>query len=242
MNKLTKINCLVVDDEPLAREVVLNYIERIDALECMGSCANALEAFNLLATQAIDLIFLDIQMPEISGIDFLKELNPAPQVIFTTSYSEFAVEAFSLEATDYLLKPIEFSRFLKAVNKVFKQLALPAPPALEAEPASDLQEAFIYLKVERQMQKVFLKDILYIESLRNHIRVKTTEREIVAYKSLSAIEETLPTRKFLRVHRSFIVGLDFVEAFSPSNIQLKGSQIPVGRYYKDTVKKVLGYR
>ncbi|OJJ23930.1 DNA-binding response regulator [marine bacterium AO1-C] len=242
MNTPAKITCLVVDDEPLAREVVLNYVTRIDALECVGSCANALEAFNLLSKHSVDLIFLDIQMPEVSGIDFLRELNPSPQVIFTTSYSEFAVEAFNLEATDYLLKPIEFSRFLKAVNKVFKQLALPVPPLPEVEQTTDHQEAFIYLKVERQMQKIFLKDIVFIESLRNHIRVKTIEREIVAYKSLSAIEETLPTKKFLRVHRSFIVGLDFIETFSPSVVQVKGQQIPVGRYYKPTVKKVLGYR
>ena len=235
------INCLIVDDEPLAREVVLNYITRIEALHCVGSCANALEAFNLLSKQAVDLIFLDIHMPEISGIDFLKELNPAPQVVFTTSYSEFAVDAFSLEATDYLLKPIEFSRFLKAVNKVFKQLALPAPSLLVEAQTTDEQAAFIYLKVERQMQKVFLKDILFIESLRNYIRVKTRDREMVAYKSLSAIEETLPTKKFLRVHRSFIVGLDFIEAFSSTTVQVRGHQVPVGRYYKPTVKKVLDY-
>lgn len=236
-----KITCIIIDDEPLAREVIATYIARIDHLECVGSCVDALEAFNLLAYQHIDLIFLDIQMPELNGIDFLKELTPTPRVIFTTSYSEYAVEAFHLEAIDYLLKPIEFSRFLKAVNKVFKQFswAQQIPASIPKE--NSHETAFIYLKVEKQMQKVFLKDILYIESLRNLIKITTTDREILAYKSISAIEEILPIKKFLRVHRSFIVGLDFIDAFSPNEVNIKGCKIPVGRHYKERVKTVLGY-
>ncbi|MEW7290364.1 LytR/AlgR family response regulator transcription factor [Aquimarina sp. 2304DJ70-9] len=241
MTPRDKITCIIVDDEPLARDIIENYISRIDNLELIASCGDAVEAFNLIAKQNIDLLFLDIQMPEITGIDFLKELNPTPKVIFTTAYSDYAVDAFNLEAIDYLLKPIAFSRFMKSVHKVFKELNPidTLPPKNDQE--TGYQDAFIYLKVEKKMLKIFLKDIQYIESLRNYIKIKTIDREVTALKSISSIEDILPTKKFLRVHRSFIVAIDFVDAFSPSEIEIKGIKIPVGRNYKETVKEILGY-
>ncbi len=236
-----KITCIIVDDEPLARDIIENYVSRIDNLELIASCGDAVEAFNLIAKQNIDLIFLDIQMPEVTGIDFLKELTSPPKVIFTTAYSEYAVDAFNLEAIDYLLKPIAFSRFLKSIHKAFKQLTpIDALPSNNDQETS-YQDAFIYLKVEKKMQKVFLKDIQYIESLRNYIKIKTIDREITALKSISSIEDMLPAKKFLRVHRSFIIAIDFVNAFSPSEIDIKGMKIPVGRNYKEVVKETLGY-
>ncbi len=243
MKDKSKITCIIVDDEPLARDVIETFISRIDGLELIGTCADALEAFNLISKKDIDLVFLDINMPEITGIDFLKDLNPSPKVIFTTAYSNHAVDAFNLEAVDYLLKPIEFSRFLKAVNKVFKELIPIHQKNSKTKPQSysSYQETFLYLKVEKKMQKVFLKDIQYIESLRNYIKIKMVDRELIAYKSISKIEETLPGKKFLRVHRSFIVGIDFIDSFSPSEIDIKGVKIPVGRNYKETVKDILGY-
>ncbi|GAA0719679.1 LytTR family DNA-binding domain-containing protein [Aquimarina litoralis] len=241
-----KIKCLIVDDEPLAREIIENYIARIDQLELVKSCANALEAFHSITNSDIDLIFLDIQMPNLTGIDFLKDIQPIPNVIFTTAYSDYAVDAFNLEAIDYLLKPIEFSRFLKAINKVLKlsKKDTTKTNTFETNNAnilSDYNTTFIYLKVEKQMQKIFLKDILYIESLKNYIKVKTLEREIIAYKSISHMESILPVSKFLRVHRSFIIAIDHINSFSTSEIELRGLKIPVGRNYKSIVKETLGY-
>ncbi|WP_298540793.1 LytTR family DNA-binding domain-containing protein [uncultured Aquimarina sp.] len=240
----TKIKCLIVDDEPLAREIIETYISRIDHLELIASCANALEAFNIIADKKIDLIFLDIQMPDLTGIDFLKDLSPSPKVIFTTAYSDYAVDAFNLEAIDYLLKPIEFSRFLKSVNKVLK-LSKATSTLLESssntEEEANYQDIFIYLKVEKKMQKIFLKNILFIESLKNYIKIKTSDREIIAYKSISSIENVLPSARFLRVHRSFIIGIDHIDSFSTTEIELKGIKIPVGRNYKTSVKEKLGY-
>ncbi len=242
MQDKSRITCIIVDDEPLARDIIETFVSRIDDLELIGSCSDALDAFNLISKKNVDLVFLDINMPEITGIDFLKDLTPSPKVIFTTAYSNYAVDAFNLEAVDYLLKPIEFSRFLKAVNKAFKEL-IPSHQKISniEHESSSYIETFIYLKVEKKMQKVFLKDIQYIESLRNYIKIKTADRELIAYKSISKIEETLPAKKFLRVHRSFIVGIDFIDSFSPSEIEIKGVKIPVGRYYKEIVKDALGY-
>ncbi|WP_405206926.1 LytR/AlgR family response regulator transcription factor [Aquimarina sp. LLG6339-5] len=239
----TKIKCLIVDDEPLAREIIENYISRINHLEHIASCANALEAFNIITDKHIDLIFLDIQMPEVTGIDFLKDLTPSTQVIFTTAYSDYAVDAFNLEAIDYLLKPIEFSRFLKSINKVLKRLdsTNSIPSTINNTEEVDYQDVFIYLKVEKKMQKIFLKDIFYIESLKNYIKIKTSEREIIAYKGISSIENTLPSKKFLRVHRSFIIAIDKIDAFSTTEIEIKGIKIPVGRNYRESVKEILGY-
>ena len=229
-----KIKCLIVDDEPLAREIIENYIARIDQLELVKSCANALEAFHSITNSDIDLIFLDIQMPNLTGIDFLKDIQPTPNVIFTTAYSDYAVDAFNLEAIDYLLKPIEFSRFLKAINKILKLSKNDTTQTNISEThnpngSSDYNTTFIYLKVEKQMQKIFLKDILYIESLKNYIKVKTLEREVIAYKSISHMESILPTSKFLRVHRSFMIAIDHIDSFSTSEIELKGLKIPVGK-------------
>ncbi len=242
MKGKSNISCIIIDDEPLARDIIKNYISRIDNLELIASCSNALEAFNLITKKPVDLIFLDIQMPEITGIEFLKELQPTQKVIFTTAYSEYAVDAFNLEAVDYLLKPIEFSRFLKSINKVFRLTSNTKEEVLvSTNTKSDTSDSFLYLKVEKTMQKVFLKDIYYIESLRNYIKIKTSDREIMALKSISSIESLLPTKKFLRVHRSFIIAIDYINSFSPSEINIKGTKIPIGRNYKDMVKKVLGY-
>ncbi|MFD2564746.1 LytR/AlgR family response regulator transcription factor [Aquimarina rubra] len=239
-----KIKCIVVDDEPLAREIIETYIARVDQLELISSCANALEAFNIIAKDKVDLIFLDIQMPELTGIDFLKDLTPSPKVIFTTAYSDYAVDAFNLEAVDYLLKPIEFSRFLKSIHKFLKLSTVTSTPLTslsDHNEEANYQDIFMYLKVEKKMQKIFLKDILFIESLKNYIKVKTMDREIIAYKSISSIESLLPDSRFLRVHRSFIVGIDYINSFSTTEIELKGIKIPVGRNYKESVKDTLGY-
>ncbi len=230
-----KIRCLIVDDEPLALDVIENYIHRLDSLELAGRCSNAIEAFNRLQSEQIDLLFLDIQMPKLTGTEFLKSVQNPPRVIFTTAYREYALEGYELDAVDYLLKPVSFERFLRAVNKVIS--IGKTTPVTMTQPGSggstSFQEPFIYLKADKRMVKILLKNILYIESLKDYIRVKTTgQREVVAYQKISYLEEKLPEDRFLRIHRSFIVAKDKVEAFSATQVEITGQEIPIGRNYK----------
>lgn len=237
---------MIVDDEPLALDVLETFIQRLDNLELVCRCNNAVEAYSCLQQEHIDLVFLDIQMPKLTGIDFLKSLVHPPKVIFTTAYRDYALEGYELNVVDYLLKPIAFERFLKAVSKVTPQeYALPVPASLPvAAPAAnqsgpDYREAFIFLKADKKMVKVMLHDILYIESLKDYIRVKMETKEIISYQKISFLEEKLPTDKFLRIHRSFIVALDKIQAFSASAVDIGKSEIPIGRFYKNEVLQVL---
>ncbi|MFD2514451.1 LytR/AlgR family response regulator transcription factor [Pontibacter locisalis] len=240
-----KLRCMIVDDEPLALDVLETFIQRLDNLELVCRCNNAVEAYNCLQEEHIDLLFLDIQMPKLTGIDFLKSLAHPPKVIFTTAYRDYALEGFELNAVDYLLKPIAFERFLKAVSKVSTGESKPVAAAIAtspvqiSEPALNYKEAFIYLKADKKMVKVMLSDILYIESLKDYIRVKTDTKEIISYQKISFLEEKLPANKFLRIHRSFIVALDKIQAFSATAVDIGKTEIPIGRFYKNEVLQVL---
>jgi DNA-binding LytR/AlgR family response regulator len=237
-----KLRCMIVDDEPLALDVLETFVERLDNLELVCRCSNAVEAYNCLQNEHIDLMFLDIQMPKLTGIDFLKSLPNPPRVIFTTAYRDYALDSYELNAVDYLLKPIAFDRFLKAVAKVTpaEPKGITAIPAAAAQHEPDYKDAFIYLKADKKMVKVMLADILYIESLKDYIRVKTETKEIISYQKISFLEEKLPTDKFLRIHRSFIISLDKVQAFSASAVDVGKAEIPIGRLYKNDVLQVLG--
>ncbi|MBF8964134.1 response regulator transcription factor [Pontibacter sp. FD36] len=237
-----KLRCLIVDDEPLALDVLETFVERLDNLELVCRCSNAVEAYNCLQTEHIDLIFLDIQMPKLTGIDFLKSIPNPPKVIFTTAYRDYALDSYELNAVDYLLKPIAFDRFLKAVAKVTpaEPKGIAGPPAAASHAEPDFRDAFIYLKADKKMVKVMLADILYIESLKDYIRVKTDTKEIISYQKISFLEEKLPTDKFLRIHRSFIISLDKVQAFSATTVDVGKAEIPIGRLYKNEVLQVLG--
>lgn len=235
---MRKVNCIVVDDEPLARDIIENYISRIESVNLIASCKNVYEAFNSLQKDKINLIFLDIHMPDIKGIDFFKELNPSPQVIFTTAHADYAAKAYDLGAIDYLVKPIEFTRFTKAISRVLKQIYY--PETVDNSKPIEPQD-YIYLKIEKKLQKIFLKDILYIESSNNNIKVKIAERDIIAHKKISEIYDTLPKHKFIRVHRSYIISIDHIDSFSPVEIEIKKYKIPVGRKYRENVKTQLGY-
>jgi len=236
-----KLKCLIVDDESLALDILENYINRLDNLELVGRCENAVEAYNLLQKQIIDLLFLDIQMPKLTGIDFLKSLPNAPKVVFTTAYRDYALEGYELNVLDYLLKPISFERFLKAVNKMYEYQATPESQSIVTQVAAtnDYQDVFVYLKADKKMIKVLLKDILYIESLKDYVRVKTTQKEIVTYQKISYLEEKLPSEMFVRVHRSFIVSLPQVVSFSATVVGVGEYEIPIGRNYKNEVLKIL---
>jgi DNA-binding LytR/AlgR family response regulator len=233
------MRCVVVDDEPLARQLIESYIHRVDGLTLVRSCSNAVEAFTIIQQQQVDLIFLDIQMPQITGIDLLKTLKQRPRIILTTAYREYAVDAYDLDVTDYLLKPILFERFLRSISKIYQ---LKQPTELISEDSTrwpSYEEAYTYLKEDREMVKVFLKDILYIESLRDYVRVKTTGKQIVTYQKISYLEQKLPEGKFIRVHRSFIIALDKVSSFSNNSVKINTFDIPIGRNYKNQALNAL---
>jgi DNA-binding LytR/AlgR family response regulator len=188
-----------------------------------------------LQQKQVDLLFLDIRMPQLSGLDLLKSLKAKPQVILTTAYREYASDAFDLDVLDYLVKPIHFDRFLQALGKVYRLRAL----SLESGNKPAPEEAYIYLKEERDMVKIYLKDILYIESLRDYVRVKTATRQVVTYQKISYLEQRLPEHKFIRVHRSFMVSLDKIVSFTPISVKVGNMAIPIGRNYKLQVMKTL---
>ncbi|MBN9297965.1 MAG: response regulator transcription factor [Filimonas sp.] len=239
---MNKIKCLVVDDEPLAVDILGKYISQVDTLALMGTCDNAIDALLFLQNHRIDLLFLDIQMPKLTGLDFLKTLSNRPHVVLTTAFREFALEGFDLNVLDYLLKPISFERFLAAINKYHAlrgQQAAPLPSMIVQAPVISTAP-FIYLKADKKMIKVFLKDILYIESLKDYVKVKTVDKEIVTYQRITYLEEKLPDTLFLRIHRSYIIALDKISSFNNSFIEIGATELPIGRQYKAETMKVLG--
>jgi DNA-binding LytR/AlgR family response regulator len=227
-----------VDDEPPALAVLQAYLAQVPSTEVVGSCYNAIAAFSVLQSQAVDLIFLDIKMPQLLGTDFLKSLRNPPKVIFTTAYAEYALEGYELDVVDYLLKPISLERFLRALQKV--QTSEPAavqPPTANYLP--QVSEPFVYFRVDRKMVKVMVRDILYIESLKDYVKVFTTSKQLITKQSISSMEEMLPEEKFIRIHRSYIVALDKIESFTQAHVFLLGKELPIGRHFKHEVEQVL---
>jgi len=247
MTNERKISCLIVDDEPPALEVLKKYIAAIATLELTATANNAVEALNILQNRPIDLIFLDIQMPQLLGTHLIRTLKTPPRVIFTTAHRKFAIEGYELDAVDYLLKPISFERFLKAVNKVLDAApaTLPAitpiPPAA-ASPPPTTTAPFIHLRADRKTIPVALDDILYVESLRDYIRVVTRNKTIVTKQSISSLEESLPREAFIRIHRSYIVALAKVESYTAELVEIGRQQLPISRLYRLDVEKVLQRR
>ncbi|HKZ38878.1 MAG TPA: response regulator transcription factor, partial [Chryseolinea sp.] len=190
------MKCMIVDDEPLARELLESYVLQIDELKLVKSSSNAIEAFTFMQYNAVDLLFLDIQMPQITGIELLRSLKNKPPVILTTAYREYAFEAFDLDVVDYLLKPISFDRFLRGIGKI-KQLKQHIELVSNEDAIPSFNNAYLYLKENREMVKVFLNDILYIESLRDYVRVKTNKQEVITYQKISYLEQKLPANKFI---------------------------------------------
>ena len=233
------IKCLIVDDEPPAREIIRRYIEQTPMLELAGECANAIQAFTVLQQQSIDLVFLDIRMPQLSGNDFLKTLNHPPKIIFTTAFSEYALESYELDAVDYLMKPIPFNRFLKAVNKAYQQTVIKndAGTLLNEEKKTD---SFVYFRADRKMVKVTLQDILYIESMKDYIKVFTKSGTIITKQSISSVEAMLPEKEFIRTHRSFIVSTRHIKSFTTELIEVHNTEIPIGKLFRNEVMKSLG--
>jgi DNA-binding LytR/AlgR family response regulator len=224
---MNQLKCLVIDDEPLAQNVIENYLKNFSFIELIAKCENALIALEWIKKQKVDLIFLDISMPFISGIDFIKTLQNPPAIILTTAYKEFAVESYELNVLDYLLKPISFERFLKAINKLNVYTPDVVKPVIN-DPEND---AFIYVKSEKKNVKILFKEILFIESLKDYIKIHTLDKAIVTQVSISAIEQRLPDN-FLRIHRSFIIAKDKITAYTQHDLEIGKHQIPIGRNYK----------
>jgi DNA-binding LytR/AlgR family response regulator len=236
-----KIRCLLVDDEPPALAVLRSHIAAVPMLEVVAQCHNAVAAFEALQKHPVDLMFLDIQMPRLSGTDFLRSLRNPPKVILTTAYREYALDGYDLDVVDYLLKPISLDRFLRAIQKVYRLesnglATMPAP----RETSHAQADRFLYFRVDRKMVKVMVNDILYIESLKDYVRIVTTTRQIVAKQTITSLEEMLPEDGFLRIHRSFIVALDKIDSFSPGYVEVTKKELPVGRHYKHDVERILG--
>ncbi len=232
-----KTKCLIVDDEPLARDLICNHLKKLDNFEIIAECGDAMKALRVLQEHSIDLIFMDIQMPQITGIDFLKTLKNPPNVIFTTAFQEYAIEGFELDIVDFLLKPITFERFLKAVNKYFEIKQEDNQPAVQQPIQSE--EAFIYVKENKKVIKLFLNEILYVEGLSEYVQIFTETRKFVTKTSMNNMDEKLPENDFMRIHKSFIVSLNKIEAFTSTCIELSGKELPIGRSYKNSVLETL---
>ncbi len=230
-----KIKCLIVDDEPLAIMVLKDFLEKVPQLELITTCADALQAFQVLNQEAIDLVFLDIEMPGLNGIDFIKSLANPPSIILTTAYREYAMESYEIEVVDYLLKPIAFSRFFKAINKYLKSVN---NFVLEQTVEQKTSQGSIYVYSNKKNIKVYLDDILYLESLKDYIRIHTSEQQIVSKDTISRYEELLPD-SFLRVHRSFIINTEKISAFTQHDIEIGTKEIPIGSSYKKRVMQLL---
>jgi len=238
---MKKINCIIADDEALAREVIESHIQKIERLQLAAVCSNGIEVFNKLKSKPADLLFLDIQMPQLTGIELLRTLKNPPAVIITTAYREFAIEGYELNVIDYLLKPVSFERFLKAIDK-YELLTNPAQAKIalsEVSMKADDSKAFIYIKSDKRMVRVMLRELLYIEGLKDYLKVHTIAGSIITYQTLTYFEEKLSNDHFMRVHRSYIVSLDHISAYSTTQIEIDKLSIPIGfSYAKDVLRKL----
>ena len=240
MTEIRKIDCMIVDDEPPAAETLKAYVSSVSSLQLAVVCSNAIEASNFLQSKPVDLLFLDIQMPHLLGTDLMRTLKNPPRVIFTTAFRKFAIDGFELDAVDYLLKPISFERFLKAVNKVMHTRLQPSGPIVPKTIESAPQPAsFINLRVDRKNLKVALDDILFIEGLKDYVKVVTSSKVMITKQSLSSLEELLQGKQFLRIHRSFIVSVNQVSSFTSNTIEIGKHELPISRMYRHEVEKIL---
>ena len=232
-----KLNCMIVDDEPLAINVIKKHLSHFDQFELVATCENAIDAFQALSEKTIDLVFLDINMPKLSGMELLKNLERAPMIIITTAYREYAVESFEQDVVDYLVKPIAFPRFMKAIHKVIRlHQSWSSAPGTETTMVSKKESDHVFLKVNKKMIKVYYDDILFIESLKDYVRVKTIYEDLITHYNLSGITEILPGEHFLRIHRSYTIALDKVKAIDGNCVEIAEKSLPIGRNYIKEVK------
>jgi len=231
-------NCIVVDDEPMARDVLRRYIEKIPTLLLTGECSNAIDALVFLQNNKVDLIFLDIRMPELLGTEFVKSLRNPPKIIFTTAFKEYALDGYELDVIDYLLKPIRFERFLKSVNKAFpkKDETQNNGSANERKSGTD----FIYLRVDRKLMKIILSEILYIESAKDYVKVFAKDKCYITRQTISSVEAMLSGKEFMRIHRSYIIAVDKIKSLTNDLVEIGNTELPIGKFYKNNFLKLQG--
>jgi len=230
-----KVKCLLVDDEPLAIQLIQNHLAQLDSFEVVATCSNAVKALEILRSTPVDLLFLDIKMPRLTGLDFLKALKNPPAVIITTAYREYALEGYDLDLVDYLLKPVTFDRFLKAIDRYLRSKDLPIRndvPAMEDQP-------FVHVRSAGKVHRLPADEILYIESVKDYIVIHLVNKKITAKYKISDFEAQLPGKNFLRIHRSFIVTLRKIDAFTVNHVEINGTEIPIGASYREYVMKIL---
>ncbi len=230
-----KINCLIVDDEPLAQRVVEKYIEDVPFIEIIAKCKNAFEAMQALSENEIDLIFLDINMPKLSGINFLKTLKNPPLVIITSAYSDFALEGFELDVVDYIKKPFSFERFLKAVSKVqerLKESKVIASPSLITQDIIVPDEDHVFVKSNKKSHRIAYDELFYVEALGDYVKFHTLDKVIITYLSMKSAETVLPMSRFCRIHKSFIINISKIKTIDGNEVEIKGSKLPIGSNYK----------
>lgn len=228
------VKCIIIDDEPLASKVIKNHLKEFQNMELVGTFSTPIEALPIIENNEIDVIFLDINMPKMSGLEFLKTLSVMPLIVITTAYREYAVESFDLNVLDYLVKPIPFGRFLKAINKINNRVNL------EKERQSEVpikEDPFVFLKVDKKLMKIKLNDILYIESLKDYVKVFTTIGDYLVHKSMISIMEDLPSDNFIRIHRSFSIAINKITAVEGNLVEIANRRIPIGRNYLQSTKQ-----
>ena len=235
-----QIKCIVVDDEPLARDVIRRYVDQISTLRLVGEFGNAVEATIFLQTASVDIIFLDIKMPQLSGTEFVRSLRNVPKIIFTTAHKEFAHEGFELDVIDYLLKPIPFDRFLKAVNKAFPQKHQDIETHAASTHEAKETNSFIYLRVDRKMIKVLLADVLYIESDKDYVKIYVENKFIITRQTIASVEAMLSEKQFIRIHRSYIVSINRIKSFTHETVEVGDKELPVGKLYRNNFLKLQG--
>lgn len=233
-----KLNCVIIEDEPLARSLMMEYVKKVPTLNLLNAFSNPLEALEALQTLSIDVLFLDVQMPEITGISLLKILKKRPLVILTTAYSEYALEGYELDVADYLLKPITFERFLKAVDKITQRLDPEVKPVTITEPTTPAPN-FVFVKDGTKLVKVNLNEIKYVEGLKDYVTIHTPTQKIITLQRMKALEEQLPADQFIRIHNSYIVALSAIDVIHKNEVQVGAISLPIGDTYRKTFKEFI---
>jgi DNA-binding LytR/AlgR family response regulator len=227
-----KITCIITDDEPMARKGLQGYVEKIDFLELAGVCEDAVQLNSLLKQGPVDLLFLDIEMPYITGIDFLQQATNPPKVVFTTAYEQYAIKGYELDVLDYLLKPISFERFLKAANKAYDYFA--------DTPATD--QRYLFIKTDTRLEKIYFQDILFVEAMENYVAVYTAEKKHITHSTLKGLQERLPAAGFIQPHKSYLVNVEAIGAVEGNILHLGRYQVPVSKYLREEVMERIGYK
>ena len=234
-----KMRCLIIDDEPLAVRLVNSYCQQLPELEVVGTCSSAIEAYRILRQQRVDLLFLDIKMPQMLGTDFIRSLTNPPKVILITAYRKYALDGYELDIIDYVLKPLSFSRFIKAVAKAGRVFSVEEEIKKPTED-EEQKDAFLYFRIDKEMTKVQLNDILFIESCKEYVKLYLeNKRPLLVKQSISSLEKLLSPHRFLRVHRSYMVTIERVQSYNATHLRIQEVNIPIGRFYKSNVDQFI---